>query len=298
MRLASIAVGEQASLGVVVEVEEQALMLDLAVARPRLPRGMCRFLSAGEAAMQSVREAVEETVAGDHRDGLHQLEDVQLLPVVPKPRKFLAIGLNYSAHAQETGRTPPDFPTVFNKQTSCVNSHGGKILLPPESSALDYEGELAFVIGRRCRRVPRSKALSVIAGYTIVNDVSVRDWQRRSPTMMMGKGWDSHGPMGPWLVTADEVGDPHNLSLRTFVNGELRQEGHTGSLVFDIPALVETLSTAFTLETGDVVATGTPSGVGVAHDPPKFLCDGDVVRIEIDGIGVLENQVCAESTLV
>ena len=166
--------------------------------------------------------------------------------------------------------------------------------VPRASHVLDYEGELGFVIGRRCRHVSRDDARDVIAGYLIVNDVTVRDWQLRVPTWTIGKSFDTHGPIGPWIVTADELPDPHQLDLRTWVNGELRQESNTKQLIFDCFALVEHLSTAFTLEPGDIVATGTPSGVGIALRPPKLLKHGDVVRIEIEGLGRLENPVIDE----
>jgi 2-keto-4-pentenoate hydratase/2-oxohepta-3-ene-1,7-dioic acid hydratase in catechol pathway len=207
----------------------------------------------------------------------------------------LCIGLNYADHAKETGRKPPEFPTVFCKQATSVNRPGGAILVPPESEQVDYEGELGVVIGRRCRRVRRAEASAVIAGYTIVNDVTVRDWQARSPTFTLGKGWDSHAPMGPYLVTADEVGDPHSLRLRTWVNDELRQDASTGELIFDVYNLVETISTAMTLEPGDLISTGTPSGVGVAMQPQRFLRPGDVVRVVVDGLGELVNPVRAEA---
>ena len=182
----------------------------------------------------------------------------------------------------------------FNKQTTCVAGPFDPIHLPRVSPLLDYEGELAFVIGRRCRHVPRDRAHEVIAGYLVVNDVSVRDWQLRTPTMTMGKSFDTHGPMGPWLVTPDEIGDPHALELRTWVNGELRQHSNTRHLIYDCFAQVEHLSTAFTLEPGDVVTTGTPAGVGGAMSPPRFLRAGDVVRIEIEKIGAIENRVTEE----
>jgi 2-keto-4-pentenoate hydratase/2-oxohepta-3-ene-1,7-dioic acid hydratase in catechol pathway len=166
--------------------------------------------------------------------------------------------------------------------------------MPRVSSALDYEGELGFVIGRRCRHVPRERAHEAIAGYLVVNDVTVRDWQLRIPTWTMGKSFDTHGPLGPWLTTADELGDPHGLRLRTWVNDELRQDSVTKHLIFDCFALVEHLSTAFTLEPGDVVSTGTPSGVGMAMKPPRLLKVGDRVRVEIEGLGALDNPVIAE----
>jgi 2-keto-4-pentenoate hydratase/2-oxohepta-3-ene-1,7-dioic acid hydratase in catechol pathway len=175
-----------------------------------------------------------------------------------------------------------------------VTGPGDPIHLPRASSALDYEGELGFVIGRRCRHVPRDRAREVIAGYVIVNDVSVRDWQRRAPTMTLGKSFDTHGPVGPWIVTPDEVGNPHALDLRTFVNGEQRQHSNTKNLIFDCFAQVETLSTVFTLLPGTIVSTGTPGGVAAAMNPPKWLKAGDVVRIEIEKIGKLENEVIDE----
>ena len=285
MKLLSLLRNGQAAIGVLAD---QDTVVDLGVAAPDLPRGMCRFLAAGEQALEAARRAVDSAA------GRVPLAERTLLAPVPRPRKFFAIGLNYADHAAETGQQLPEFPTVFNKQVTCVNRPGGDIHIPRASSAVDYEGEFAFVVGRRCRGVAAGDAGSVIAGYTIVNDVSVRDWQRRSPTMILGKGWDTHGPMGPYLVTADEVDDPHSLGIRTWVNGELRQDSNTRELVFDCPKLVETISTMCTLEPGDVVSTGTPAGVGLGYRPPKFLVPGDVVRIEIDGLGALENPVVPE----
>jgi 2-keto-4-pentenoate hydratase/2-oxohepta-3-ene-1,7-dioic acid hydratase in catechol pathway len=188
----------------------------------------------------------------------------------------------------------PEHPMMFNKQSTCVIGPDAPIHLPRASSVLDYEGEFGVVIGRRCRHVPKARAPEVIAGYTIVNDVSVRDWQLRVRTMTIGKSFDTHGPMGPWIVTPDEIGDPHALRIRTWINGEKRQDSNTKELIFDSCDLVEHLSTAFTLEPGDVIATGTPAGVGIAFKPPKLLKAGDVVRIEIEGIGTLQNEVIDE----
>ena len=205
--------------------------------------------------------------------------------------RFLAIGLNYRDHIAETGRNAPEHQLWFNKQSTCVIGPGAAIHVPPESEQVDYEGELGLVIGRRCRHVPASAAETVVAGYLVVNDVSVRDWQARTPTMTMGKSWDTHGPIGPWLVTADEVGDPHSRRIRTWVNGDLRQDGTTADLLFNCWQMIEHLSAAFTLEPGDIISTGTPAGVGMARQPPSWLAAGDTVRIEIDGIGILENPV-------
>lgn len=224
----------------------------------------------------------------------HQLDEVQLLAPIPRPGKFLCVGLNYLDHIEETGQKRPVRPTIFNKQTTCVNDPGAPIHKPRASEQVDYEGELGIVIGRRCRHVPRDRASDVIAGYVVVNDVSTRDWQAHSATWTMGKSFDTHGPIGPWLVTADEIGDPHRLAIRTWVNGELRQNSNTRHLLFRCDDLVEYLSTAFTLEPGDIIATGTPGGVGFKMSPPSYLVPGDTVRIEIEGIGVLENPIVAE----
>jgi 2-keto-4-pentenoate hydratase/2-oxohepta-3-ene-1,7-dioic acid hydratase in catechol pathway len=222
------------------------------------------------------------------------LDGVTLASPVLRPPKFLAIGLNYAKHVAESKLDKPAHQLWFNKQSTCAIGPGAPIHVPKASSVVDYEGELAFVIGRRCRRVPADRAADVIAGYTICNDVSVRDWQMRTQTMTMGKSFDTHGPLGPWVVTPDELGDPHRLSLRTWVNDELRQDGKTDDLIYDCFEMVEHLSTAFTLEPGDVISTGTPAGVGIAMQPPQLLKHGDVVRIEIEGIGVLENPVIDE----
>ena len=263
-------------------------IVDLAAAAPALPRDMIGFLAAGSAALDAARAALAGPAARLPRAA------VRLGAPVPRPGKFLAIGLNYADHVAESGMERPGVPVFFNKQSTCVVGPHDVVHLPRVSPLLDYEGELGFVIGRRCRHVPRHRAAEVIAGYVVVNDVSVRDWQLRTPTMTMGKSFDTHGPMGPWLVTPDEVGDPHALELRTWVNGELRQHSNTKQLIFDCFAQVEHLSTAFTLEPGDVVTTGTPAGVGGAMRPPRFLAAGDVVRIEIERIGAIENTVVTE----
>ena len=233
-----------------------------------------------------------------HRDNpaeRHALEDIRLLAPVT-PRKFLAIGLNYADHIAESGMEAPQFPVFFNKQVTCVVGPDDHVHMPRVSNLLDYEGELAVVIGTRCRHVPEDRAHEVIAGYTIANDVSVRDWQVRTPTMTMGKSFDTHGPLGPWVVTPDELGDPHDLALKTYVNDELRQDSNTGEMIYDCYEQVAHLSEAFTLEPGDVIATGTPAGIGAVRQPfPEGLLKvGDVMRVHIDGIGDLVNTVVAE----
>jgi 2-keto-4-pentenoate hydratase/2-oxohepta-3-ene-1,7-dioic acid hydratase in catechol pathway len=224
------------------------------------------------------------------------LDRVRLLAPIPRPPKFLAAGLNYEDHLEETGLPRPATPVFFNKQTTCIVGPGDDVHLPRVSEQLDYEGELGVVIGRRCRHVPVEAALDVVAGYLVVNDVSVRDWQLSSPTMTLGKSFDTHGPIGPWLTTADEIADPHDLSIRTWLDDELVQDGSTRSMIFDIPTQIARLTAAFTLEPGDIIATGTPAGVGIVRQPPLWMKAGDVVRVEIDGLGVLENRIVDEPT--
>lgn len=252
-------------------------------------------LAAGglPAEMTALLEAGVEAAA--RADGPRlALAEVRLESPILRPPKILAVGLNYADHVAETGMDRPKFPMIFNKQSTAASGPYAPFHRPKVSEALDYEGELAVVVGRRCRHVPRDRALDVVAGYCIANDVSVRDWQLRVPTMTMGKSFDTHCPLGPAIVTPDELGDGSGLDLRTFVNGEIRQQSNTRELIFDVAALIEHLSTAFTLEVGDVISTGTPGGVAVAMKPPQWLVPGDVVRIEIDGIGHIENTVIEE----
>jgi 2-keto-4-pentenoate hydratase/2-oxohepta-3-ene-1,7-dioic acid hydratase in catechol pathway len=280
MRLVTFSDARPARVGAVVDDE----VVDLSDV---VARTMLELLTAGAGALDAARRALGSAPRVP-------LATVRLHAPVPRPPKFLAIFLNYPTHAAEVGQGAPDFPVFFNKQSTCVVGPGDAIHVPPESMLVDYEGELAVVIGRRCRRVPAARAAEVIAGYTITNDVTVRDWQVRAPTVTLGKSWDTHGPLGPWLVTGDEVGDPHALRLRTLVNGERRQDAVTGDMLVDCFRQVEFLSTAFTLEPGDVIATGTPAGIGAMQNPPRFLRAGDLVRVEIDALGALENPVVDE----
>ncbi len=253
-----------------------------------IPPTMIDFLTAGSDALAAMQRQID---SGGSRIALSA---VKLEAPVPRPGKFLAISLNYPDHIAETGKEKPEYPSFFSKQSSCVIGPGDAIFRPKVSEKLDYEGELAFVIGKRCRHVPIAKAELVIAGFTIANDVSVRDWQIRSPTMMLGKSFDTAGPLGPWLVTRDEIGDPHNLNLKTWVDDELRQHANTRQMIFNCFEMIAYLSQAMTLEPGDVIATGTPSGVGVKMQPRGYLKPGQVVSIEIEGIGRLSNPVIQE----
>jgi 2-keto-4-pentenoate hydratase/2-oxohepta-3-ene-1,7-dioic acid hydratase in catechol pathway len=246
---------------------------------------MREVLALGPVALDQVRAAPAS------RAPRHALREVRRHAPVPDPPAILAIGMNYRAHVAEMGREPPEWQYWFNKQRTAIAGPGDPIVLPAVSEMVDYEGELAMVIGRRCQNVPANRAFEAVAGFTVINDVSARDWQWRSPTFTVGKSFDTHAPCGPELVTPDELGDPGALSIRTWVNDELRQDSTTADLIFGCAELIEYLTTAFPLEPGTVIATGTPAGVGAGFDPPRFLADGDTVRIEIEGIGALANPV-------
>lgn len=207
------------------------------------------------------------------------------------PGKIIGIGLNYRDHAAETGAQLPARPLLFAKFPTSVTGPADDIVVPAYSDELDYEGELAVVIGRRCRHVSEADALDVVFGYAVMDDVSARDRQREEPQWIRAKGGDTMAPWGPWITTADEIPDPQALRIRTWVNDDLRQDGTTADMVFGVAALIAFCSAAFTLEPGDVITTGTPAGVGVARDPKAFLRPGDRVRVEIDGLGVLDNPV-------
>ena len=221
------------------------------------------------------------------------LRDARLLPPIERPGKYLAIGMNYRKHVEESERigvAAPKQQLWFNKQTTCLSGPHDDID-PGVTEKLDYEVELGVVIGSRAKRVSEAEAERHVFGYFVANDVSARDWQFHSQTFTMGKSFDTHGPIGPWITTADEVANPHALKLRCYVNGELRQASDTGEMIFDLWKQISYLSTAFALEPGDLIATGTPEGVGIGMQPPRFLQPGDVVRCEIDGLGSIENRV-------
>lgn len=229
---------------------------------------------------------------GDASSAL-RLADAELLAPIERPGKYLAIGMNYGKHLEEADRlgVPRASHQVwFNKQVTCI-SGPYDVIEPGATEKLDYEVELGAVIGRRGKNVSAADAPAYVFGYLVANDVSARDFQFHSQTMTMGKSFDTHGPIGPWIVTADEIADPHALDLRCYVNGELRQSSNTSNMIANLWAQIAYLTSAFTLEPGDLIATGTPEGVGVGMEPQVFLQPGDVVRCEIDGIGAIENRV-------
>jgi 2-keto-4-pentenoate hydratase/2-oxohepta-3-ene-1,7-dioic acid hydratase in catechol pathway len=222
------------------------------------------------------------------------LAKTKLLPVITNPDKVLCIGLNYKTHIAETGRTDSKYPTIFTRYPNTHVAHGQPLVCPKVSEKFDYEGELAVVIGRRGRHIAKEDALKYIAGYTCYNDGSVRDWQRHTSQFIPGKNFVATGGLGPWMVTADEIPDPTTLTLVTRLNGEEMQRATTDLLVFDIPTLINYLSTFTEFEPGDIIATGTPGGVGFVREPPVFMKPGDTVEVEIDKIGTLVNPIAAE----
>ncbi|GAB7386421.1 fumarylacetoacetate hydrolase family protein [Bacillaceae bacterium] len=259
-----------------------------------IPRDMVGFLQGGEQSLTLAKEVVEYAFAhltDADPSVIFPLAHVHLEAPVQKPEKIVCVGHNYREHILEMKRELPPYPVIFAKFPNTLIGPYDDIPYYPISEQLDYEAEFAFVIGKRAKNVSEEEALQYVAGYTIANDVSYRDLQRRTLQWLQGKTVDGSAPMGPWIVTKDELPDPSGLELVLTVNGEERQRSNTRNLVFTVPYLVSFLSSLMTLEPGDIVLTGTPGGVGVARDPQVFLQDGDLVRIEIDKIGYIENRV-------
>ena len=263
-----------------------------------LPKDMINFIKLGSTGLDIANDVIE------NQKNVHAIDDVILKAPIDKPNKILAVGLNYKKHIDEAKelkdhhsndvQLQDQFPNIFNKQNSSVNDPFGDVHRPNASDWLDYEGELGFIIGKECRHVSYENAKNCIYGYTVVNDFSIRDWQFRGPphTMTMGKSWDTHCPFGPYIVTSDEIDDPHNLTLKTFVNDEERQNTNTNLMIYDCYTLIEYLTTAFTLEPGDLIPTGTPEGSAVTTQ--NWLKPGDKVKVEIEGLGYIENNIIQE----
>ncbi|MCM2452989.1 fumarylacetoacetate hydrolase family protein [Agrobacterium vitis] len=283
MKLARFTIDGVTRLG---KVDNQRIV-DLTAVVPEYGHSMRLLLEAYPRLRPALEAATEPS---------YLLADVRLEAPIADPQKFLAIGMNYQAHAEEAaaaGIKTPESQLWFNKQVICINGPYGDVVVPAVSKMVDYEAELGFVIGKRCRHVSREDARSVIAGYLVANDVTARDWQFRSPTYTLGKSFDTHGPIGPWITTDDEIADPHDLTLTLSLNGEERQRSSTGDMIYDIYDQIVYLSTVMTLEPGDVIITGTPSNVGIATQ--TFLKPGDVLRVEVQGLGGIENRCVAEN---
>lgn len=259
-----------------------------------VPSNIIDFLTAGSRALreaQKVIDFVESTHAGNRGNLVFSKTEVRVLAPVPRPGKVVCVGRNYHDHVSEMKREVPTIPVIFSKLSNTIVGNGDGVPFPRVSEQLDYEAELVAVIGKRGRYIPEADAMGHVAGYTAFNDITVRDWQHRANQWLQGKSFDGSGPTGPVLVTADEISDPHNLDIRSWINGELRQSDNTSRLIFNIPFLISFISQVMTLEPGDMIATGTPGGVGVAMNPQGFMKVGDVVRVEIERIGILENTI-------
>ena len=288
MRLVRFDDAGVARLGVI----EGDAVKSLAALSSRYPT-MLSLIAGGEEALAAARATVNSSTETT------PLAQLTLLAPIERPGKYLAIGMNYRKHMEEAKRLGAPVPSNqywFNKQTSCIVGPFDDTD-PGVSQALDYEVELGVIIGKAAKSVSVDDAKQHVFGYVVCNDVSARDWQTHAPTFTVGKSFDTHGPIGPWIVTADEIADPHALGLRSYVNGELRQDANTEELAYNIWDQISYLSTAFTLDPGDLLATGTPSGVGAAMKPPRFLQAGDVVRCEVDQIGAIENRVTTPTPL-
>jgi 2-keto-4-pentenoate hydratase/2-oxohepta-3-ene-1,7-dioic acid hydratase in catechol pathway len=254
---------------------------------PYLSRALAFARDLGEDVLAAGRQVTPATIV--------PLADIRLLAPVPRPGKLICIGLNYKDHAAESKMPLPISPVTFSKYTTAVTHPASPVYLPAISQQVDYEAELAVVIGRRAKHVPRGRAYEYVLGYTNLNDVSARDLQFADKQWQRGKSCDSFAPMGPAIVTADEIPDPHMLRIRLRLNGEVMQDSSTTQLIFGVDQLIAFLSETVTLEPGDVIATGTPSGVGFARQPPVFLKPGDIMEVEVEGLGILSNPVLAEA---
>lgn len=256
---------------------------------PSLPHSIDDLVRGGEGLLDRVRRACEHAPAAKE-------QQAAFLPPIRKPHKILCVGKNYSEHAKELGGQAPSEPVFFSKLSTTLIGHGAPIVLPRESTKVDYEAELVVVIGKAGRRIPESQALSHVAGYACGHDVSARDWQTGKPSgqWLLGKSFDTFAPLGPAFVTADEVSDVQSLEIEMRLNGRTMQHSNTRHMIFSIPFLIAYVSAVCTLEPGDLIFTGTPEGVGLARTPPVFLQPGDVARVEIERIGVLENPVVAD----
>ncbi|GCE18152.1 fumarylacetoacetate hydrolase family protein [Dictyobacter kobayashii] len=282
----------------VLDITKASALLRLTV--PDSIQGIIEQYATVKESLQAIAQAAEQGKLGE---ASYPLNDVTLAAPIPRPRKnVMCLAVNYTEHARETaalrdhGGEPPTQPVMFTKAPTTVNSPYGEIVIDPAvSTKIDWEVELGVIMGKAGKNIHEEDAMQYVFGYTVLNDVTARDLQSRHKQFFKGKSLDGSCPMGPWIITADEINDPHNLSLRLLVNGEIKQDGNTRQMIFSIPDMIATLSLGMTLEPGDIIATGTPSGVGFSRVPPEFLQPGDVMESEIEGIGTLRNPIVASA---
>jgi len=267
-------------------------VIDLGKANPALPSDLVSLLAAGEDAMSAVQLAVGKAGA----DARLSYADITFRPVIPNPGKIICLGLNYAAHAAEGGHDKPTYPSIFMRGAASLTGHEQPIICPKVSGQLDFEAEMVAVVGKRCRHVTETNGLSVIAGYSIFNEGSIREYQRKTSQWTIGKNFDQTGGFGPDFITADELpAGGAGLSIQTRLNGEIMQDDNTSNMLFDVKETIAILTECMTLEPGDVIVTGTPSGVGHARRPPVWMKDGDVCEVEIGEMGILRNPICDEA---
>lgn len=287
MKIATFSVQTEQHIGLVKD--DQIISLT-ALGPEEFPASMKKFIERGSELRSRAEQLIEQRV---NDDAIFKLSEVNILPPIAKPDKIICVGLNYFDHCKETGMEPPESPVIFSKYANAIAGHNDAIEIPINSTEVDFEAELAFVIGREAKRVSEEEADDYVFGYTIMNDISARDLQFQDGQWSRGKTADTFAPFGPVIVTKDEVGDPHNLAISLELNGEIMQDSNTSNLIFTVPKIISFLSQSMTLMPGDLIATGTPPGVGMGRNPKIWLKNGDRMNVSIEKIGTLSNHVLA-----
>ncbi|PAK39374.1 fumarylacetoacetate hydrolase family protein [Peribacillus simplex] len=287
MKIANFSVQTEQHIGLVKD--DQIISLT-ALCPEEFPACMKKFIERGSELRSRAEQIIEQRV---NDDAIFKLSEVNILPPIAKPDKIICVGLNYFDHCKETGMEPPESPVIFSKYANAIAGHNDAIEIPINSTEVDFEAELAFVIGKEAKHVSEEEAIEYVFGYTIMNDISARDLQFQDVQWSRGKTADTFAPFGPVIVTKDEVGDPHNLAISLELNGEIMQDSNTSNLIFTVPKIISFLSQSMTLMPGDLIATGTPPGVGMGRNPKIWLKNGDRMNVSIEKIGTLSNHVIA-----
>jgi 2-keto-4-pentenoate hydratase/2-oxohepta-3-ene-1,7-dioic acid hydratase in catechol pathway len=287
MKIATFSVQSEQHIGL---VQDDQIISLTALCPEEFPACMKKFIERGSELRSRAEQLIEQRV---NNDAIFKLSEVKILPPIAKPDKIICVGLNYFDHCKETGMEPPASPVIFSKYSNAITGHNDPIEIPISSIEVDFEAELAFVIGKEAKRVSEEEADDYVFGYTIMNDISARDLQFQDGQWSRGKTADTFAPFGPVIVTKDEVGDPHNLAISLELNGEIMQDSNTSNLIFTVPKIISFLSQSMTLMPGDLIATGTPPGVGMGRNPKIWLKNGDRMNVSIEKIGTLSNHVIA-----
>ena len=287
MKIATFSVQTEQHIGL---VKDDQIISITALGPEEFPACMKKFIERGSELRSRAEQLIEQRV---NDDAIFKLSEVNILPPIAKPDKIICVGLNYFDHCKETGMEPPASPVIFSKYSNAITGHNDPIEIPINSTEVDFEAELAFVIGKEAKRVSEEEADDYVFGYTIMNDISARDLQFQDGQWSRGKTADTFAPFGPVIVTKDEVGDPHNLAISLELNGEIMQDSNTSNLIFTVPKIISFLSQSMTLMPGDLIATGTPPGVGMGRNPKIWLKNGDRMNVRIEKIGTLSNHVIA-----